>query len=132
HRGLQQLRADIAPVAEKILRAAAAAPGAGRAGEAGDPDPALPARGDGGERGSEVPPEEGVHRALRAAVPRREKLLLAVLYAADGHVRPAERAAQRGLDAGGALGPVRLHELQPGRRVVKEPADDHRRPLGAA
>ena len=131
--GLEQLALYVPAVHEEILRAPAAAPGGGRARKAADPHRlAVEAGGDGQHGAGEVAAEQGVHRALRAAVAGGEELLAAVAYAAHGDVGAAQGAAQRRREAGRALGPVALQELAPGGRVVEEAAHGDARALGRA
>ena len=130
-RGLQCGGADPPAVAEEVLLRAAAAPGGGRG------DEAVHARAVGlalaGQQAhGEVAPEQTVDAAVELVVAGGEEDLLPVADAAHGHVRPAERAPQRGGGAGRAFRAVGLQEFAPRGRVEKQVAHDHRRALGAA
>ena len=130
-RGLQRGGFDPPAVAEEILLRAAAAPGGGRGEEAVHAH-AVGLTGAGQQAHGEVAPEQAVDAAVELVVAGGEEDLLPVADAAHGHVRPAERAPQRGGGAGRALRAVGLQEFAPGGRVEKQVAHDHRRALGAA
>ena len=130
-RGLQRGGFDPPAVAEEILLRAAAAPGGGRGDEAVHAH-AVGLTGAGQQAHGEVAPEQAVDAAVELVVAGGEEDLLPVADAAYGHIRPAERAPQRGGGAGRALRAVGLQEFAPGGRVEKQVAHDHRRALGAA
>lgn len=130
-RRLQQLGAYGPAVAEEILRRAVPPRERGLRHEAAHPErPVLQLHLQ--HRGGELPAQQGVDRAVAPPVAGGEELLAPVPNAAEADVRTAQGAAQGRLHAGRALGPVRLHELQPRGRVVEEAPDYHRRALRAA
>ena len=130
-RGLQQLRADRAPVAEEILRAAVAASGRG-GGDIARHAHAVVVAGAFEHVGRDRAPEQGIDARILAPVAGGEKLLLAVADKAEGDLGVRQRAAQRRRLTGGGLGPVGFHEFLARGGVVEKLAYLHRRALGAA
>ena len=131
HSGLQQGRADIAPIAVEKLRGAVAAARRGGGGKAGSAHVAVLA-GNRQQILGHLAAQQSVDAGRRFPVAGGEKFFLPVAHEAHRNLGPAQRAAQRGLHAGRGLRPIGFEKLEPGGGVEEDAAHGHDRTLGAA